>query len=140
LAIDRFRPSTVTKGLGVAAITACALFAPALAQAPTQGFWTVQGRAVPGTRCGDWAVRLAVEEGRLTGVVSLGQGNVTLQNLMLRPDGSFSGNTLAGHVNNRAVRAFNVAGQFSGDAVTVTLKNEICPDRTASARRQPTGL
>jgi hypothetical protein len=139
MTIDRSRHPTVAKSLCLAAIIACAPLAPALAQAPEQGFWTVQGRAVSGTRCGDWAVRLAVEQGRLTGVVGVGQGNVTLQNLVLRPDGSFTGNTLAGHVNNRAVRAFNVTGQFSGDAVTVTLKNEICPDRTASARRQPTG-
>jgi hypothetical protein len=103
------------------------------------GFWTVQGRAVPGTRCADWLVHLAVEQRRLTGVVGVGQGNVVLENLVLRPDGSFSGNTVAGHVNNRAVRAYTVVGQFSGDAVKVTLKNEICPDRSASARRRATG-
>jgi hypothetical protein len=107
--------------------------------APVEGFWTVQGRAVPGTRCADWLVRLAIEQGRLTGVVGLGQGNVALQNLVLSPDGSFSGNTVASHVNNRSVRAYNIVGQFSGDLVSVTLKNEICPDRTATARRRATG-
>jgi hypothetical protein len=110
-----------------------------LLSALMDGFWTVQGRAVPGTRCADWLVRLAVEQGRLTGVVGVGQGNVVVQNLVLRADGSFSGNTVAGYVNNRAVRAYNVTGQFSGDAVRVTLKNEICPDRSASARGRSIG-
>ena len=122
-----------------APIIALILFSPAFAQAPPQGFWTVQGRAVPGTRCADWFVRLAVEQGRLTGVVGVGQGNVIIQNLALRPDGSFSGNTVAGHVNNRAVRAYDVTGRFSGDMATVTLKNEICPDRSATGWRQPFG-
>ena len=112
---------------------------PPSLNAPMDGFWTAQGRGVPGTRCADWLVRLAVEQGRLTGVVGVGQGNVALQNLVLRVDGSFSGNTVAGHVNNRAVRAYNVIGQFSGDAVRVTLKNEICPNRSASARRRSIG-
>jgi hypothetical protein len=131
--------TTTAKWLCFGAVLATALLAPALAQAPIQGFWTVQGRAVPGTHCADWAVRLAVEEGRLTGAVGVGQGNVIIQNLVLRPDGSFSGDTPAGYVNNRSVRAYSVMGRFSGDLVSVTLKNEICPDRSASARRQPTG-
>jgi hypothetical protein len=112
---------------------------PALAQLPPDGFWVVQGRGIPGMRCADWMVRLAVEQGRLTGSVGLSQGNVLIQNLVLRPDGSFSGDTAAGHVNARAVRAYRVRGQFSGDVVGVTLSNEICPDRTGSARRQWVG-
>ena len=71
--------------------------------------------------CGDWMVRLAVKQGRLTGV---GQGNVILQILVLRPDGSFSGNTPAGYINGRVVRAYQVRGQFDGDVVTLTLRNE----------------
>jgi hypothetical protein len=84
-------------------------------------------------------VRLAVEEGRLTGVVGVGQGNVILQNLVLRPDGSFSGNTPQGHINGRVVRAYQVRGQFRGDVVTLTLSNEICPDRQGHGMRQWTG-
>lgn len=118
---------------------ALALTSPAVAQVPRDGFWTVQGRSVPGTRCADWRVRLAAEQGRLTGVVGVGQGNVILQNLVLQPDGRFSGNTVAGHVNNRAVRAYDVTGRFAGEMVTVTLKNEICPDRSATGWRQPVG-
>jgi len=123
----------------VAQAFALALLTPALAQAPIEGFWTVTGRAVAGTRCASWFVRLAVEQGRLTGVVGVGQGNVIIQNLVLRPDGSFSGNTVAGHVNHRPVRAYYVVGRFSGDWVSVTLTNEICPGRTATAWRQWTG-
>jgi len=129
-----------------AALLALVLTMPhAVAQAqmspavPADGFWGVNGRAVSGTRCGDWFVRLAVEQGRLTGLVGVGQGNVPLENLVLRPDGSFTGNTRAGYVNNRSVRAYDVVGQFSGDIVRLTLKNEICPDRSGIARRQPTG-
>jgi hypothetical protein len=121
------------------AATVLAIAPAALAQAPAQGFWNVQGRAVPGTRCSDWLVHLTMNQGRLTGVLGLGQGNQDLQNLALQPDGSFSATTPAGHVNNRAVRGFDISGRFVGDMVTVTIKNEICPDRTASAQRQPLG-
>jgi hypothetical protein len=125
--------------LGLVLVLAAAPLATAVAQVPRDGFWNVQGRAISGLRCGDWMVRLAVEQGRLTGVVGVGQGNVILQNLVLRPDGSFAGNTAAGHINGRVVRAYQLKGQFSGDLVTVTLGNEICPDRQGRAQRQWTG-
>jgi hypothetical protein len=110
-----------------------------LAQVPPDGFWVVQGRGIPGMRCADWMVRLALEQGRITGSIGLSQGNVIIQSLALRPDGYFSGSTAAGHVNARAVRAYQVRGKFNGDFVTVTIANEICPDRSASGRRQLTG-
>jgi hypothetical protein len=111
--------------------------AQAPAGRPADGVWTVSGTAAPGTRCDDWTVRLGVAQGRLSGTVSVGQGNLSIQNLVLRPDGGFSGDTPAGSVNNRSVRAYQVKGQFlPGDTVNVTLSNEICPDRTASGRRQ----
>ena len=125
--------------LGLAVLLAMSLATPGRAQVPRDGFWNVQGRAVSGMRCGDWMVRLAVEQGRLTGVVGVGQGNVMLQNLVLRPDGSFSGNTPQGHINGRVVRAYQVRGQFSGDLVTLTLSNEICGDRQGRGQRQWTG-
>ncbi len=128
------------RGLVWSIVMVAAPLAAAIAQVPPpDGFWNVQGRQIPGLRCGDWMVRLAVEQGRLTGVVGVGQGNVILQNLVLRPDGSFSGNTPAGHINGRVVRAYQVKGQFRGDLVTVTLGNEICPDRQGHAQRQWTG-
>jgi hypothetical protein len=112
---------------------------PVFAQVPPDGFWTVSGRAISGTRCADWTIRLAVEQRRLTGVVSVGQGNVIIQNAVLRPDGSFSGNTLEGHVNNRHVRAYTVTGRFSGELVNLAISSVICPDRRGSALRRPTG-
>ena len=111
----------------------------AVAQVPPDGFWTVQGRGIPGMRCADWMVRFAVEQGRLTGLVGVSQGNVIIENMTLQPDGSFSGRTGAGHVNSRAVRAYKIKGRFSSDLVNVTISNEICPDRSAMARRQWTG-
>jgi hypothetical protein len=77
---------------------------PVFAQVPPDGFWTVSGRAISGTRCADWTIRLAVEQGRLTGVVSVGQGNVILQNTVLRPDGSFSGTRWKGHCHGNDLR------------------------------------
>ena len=133
---DRGYPFALAKCLCFAAVLAPAPLTSALAQAPVEGFWTVHGRGVSGTRCGAWFIRLAVEQGRLTGVVGVSQGNVTLQNLVLRPDGSFSGNSLEGYVNHRHVRAYNVVGRFSGEVVSVTLKNEICPDRSGTGRRR----
>ena len=125
--------------LGLAVFLTTGLAAAGHAQMPRDGFWNVEGRMISGTRCGDWMVRLEVEQGRLTGLVGVRQGNVILQNLVLRPDGSFSGNTAAGHIGGRVVRAFQVRGRFSGDLVTVTLSNEICPDRNGHALRQWTG-
>jgi hypothetical protein len=77
---NRFLQITAARWRWFAAILASTLLmahGEAFAQA-IDGFWTVQGRAVPGTRCADWLVRLAVEQGRLTGVVGVGQGNVML--------------------------------------------------------------
>jgi hypothetical protein len=136
----RSRRAAAVRSVVAAVALFLAVFAPAFGQAPPlDGFWNVQGRGIPGMRCADWMVKLAVEQGRLTGVVGVSQGNVIIQNLVLRPDGSFSGSTQAGHVNARAVRAYQVRGQFIGNLVTVTLSNEICPDRSGSARRQWTG-
>ena len=125
--------------LGLAVVLGAASAAASHAQPPREGFWNVQGRAIPGMSCGDWMVRLAVKQERLTGVVGVGQGNVILQNLVLRPDGSFSGNTPAGHINGRVARAYQVRGQFNGDVVTLTLSNEICPDRNGQGLRHSTG-
>ena len=62
-----------------------------------------------------------------------------LQNLVPRRDGSFSGNTPAGHINGRVVRAYQVGGQVNGDVVTLTRSNEICPDRNGQGLRHSTG-
>lgn len=131
----------VRKFLRLAVASLLVLAAPSqlLAQAPRDGFWVAQGPGIPGMRCSDWMVRLSLEQGRLAGSLGLSQGNVIIQQLVLRPDGTFSGTTPAGHVNARAVRAYQIRGRFDGDVVSVTLSNEICPDRSARARRQSTG-
>jgi hypothetical protein len=77
------------------------------------GTWSVQGRAIHGTRsCGDWLVR---------GVLSLARSSVPIRNLVLQADGSFSGTTQPGVVGSRHVRAYRVSGKFSGDGVSLTL-------------------
>src|SRR5271156_2947867 len=70
------------------------------------GTWTVQGREIPGTRCGNWLVRLTNTQGSLSGVVSLARGSVPIQNLALAADGSFSGATEAGGVGTTHARAY----------------------------------
>lgn len=110
---------------------------PAVAQAPPDGFWEVQGRAISGLPCGDWFVRLAVRQGQLYGIVGVGQGNVPIEQLTVQPDGSFTGATRAGHVNARSVRAYKVSGRFAGDRAFVTLENEVCPARQGTGWRRP---
>ena len=104
------------------------------------GVWTVQGRAIPGTRrCGDWLVRLTNKRGRLSGVVSLARGSVPVQNLVLLPDGSFSGTTRAGLVGSTHARAYKVTGQFSGNTVSLTLETDLCSPRHGAAQRHAAG-
>ena len=101
------------------------------------GIWTVQGRAIQGTRrCGDWLVRLTSRQGQLSGVVSLARSSVPIQNLALQTDGSFSGTTRAGLTGSRHTRAYQVTGQFSGDTVRLTLEDDMCPPRHGEAARQ----
>src|SRR6202030_4771619 len=98
------------------------------------GIWRVQGRAIPGSRrCGDWLVRLTNAQGQLAGVVSLARSSVPIQNLALLPNGSFSGTTQAGLTASRHARAYQVTGKFSGDTVSLTLEDNICPPRHGMA-------
>ena len=101
------------------------------------GTWTVQGREIPGTRCGNWLVRLTNTQGSLSGVVSLARGSVPIQNLALTPDGSFSGATQAGVVGTTHARAYQVTGRFVGDTIHVTLETNRCPARHGVATRRP---
>ena len=101
------------------------------------GVWTVQGRAIQGTRrCGDWLVRLTNRQGQLSGVVSLARSSVPIQNLELMPDGSFSATTQAGLTGSRHTRAYKITGRFSGDTVSLTLEDNMCPPRHGEATRQ----
>jgi hypothetical protein len=100
------------------------------------GIWRVQGRAIHGTRCGDWLVTLTNRQGRLSGVVALARASVPIEGLVLQPDGSFAGTTRAGLVGSRHARAYRVSGRFSGDTVTLTLEGNLCPPRHGTAIRQ----
>jgi hypothetical protein len=101
------------------------------------GFWVVHGRPSLLVPCTRWTVRLAVEDNRLTGILSVPQGDVIIDNLQLRSDGAFSGSTPAGVVNQRSVGSYDIVGQFSGDLIRVTLSTSTCP--RGSARRRATG-
>jgi len=104
------------------------------------GIWTVQGRAIQGTRrCGDWLVRLTNSGGQLSGVLSLARSSVPIQNLTLQPDRTFSGTTRAGLTGSRHTRAYKVTGKFSGDTVSLTLQDSMCPPRSGTAIRQASG-
>src|SRR5215469_2951019 len=84
----------------------------AAAAAPLpDGNWRVQGRAIHGTRCGDWLVTLTHRQGQLSGVVALARASVPIEGLVLQPDGSFSGTTRAGLVGSRHARAYRVSGR-----------------------------
>ena len=140
---------TVFPGLSHFLVVAvCASFADVLpvralepaATAPTNladGIWIVQGRAIPGTeRCGDRLVRLTNRQGRLSGAVAHGRASVRIENLALLPDGSFSGTTRGGLGGSKLARAYKVIGKFSGDTVSLTLEDDICPPRHGIAIRQ----
>jgi hypothetical protein len=123
----------------VAAVSSVQAVEPTAAPATqlADGIWTVQGRAIQGTRrCGDWLVRLTNRQGQLSGVVSLARSSVPIQALALQPDGSFSGTTQAGLTGSRHARAYKVTGKFSGDTVSLTLQDNMCPPRHGTAVRQ----
>jgi len=130
----------------VAALASLAVVSPLRAVEPVaaapasqlaDGTWTVQGRAIQGTRrCGDWFVRLTSRQGQLSGMVSLARSSAPIQNLVLQPDSSFSGTARARLVGPRHVRAYRVSGKFSGDTVSLTLQESMCPPRHGTAVRE----
>ena len=109
---------------------------PARAQL-ADGTWTVQGEGSPGSRrCGEWLVRLTNVRGQLSGTVSHARTTVPIQNLVLVPDGTFSGTTEADLRRSRHARASKVTGRFSGDRVNLTLEIQSCPARQGTATRR----
>ena len=118
--------------------------AQSVAPAPTvqlaDGTWTVQGTRVPGSRfCGEWLVRLTNAGGQLSGTVSHARNSVPIQNLVLMPDGSFSGSTPASMSGSRRAPPATVTGQFSGDTVNLTFDSERCAPRQGTATRRAPG-
>ena len=103
------------------------------------GTWTVQGPGFRGSRrCGDWLVRLTNARGHLSGEVSHARANVPIRNLVLMPDGSFSGTAPASFARSRHAHASTISGQFSGDSVSLTFDSEHCPPRHGTATRRAT--
>ena len=137
--------SLVRRSIRLLAVAAGVLFtviasvlpAELAAAAPlTDGIWRVQGRAIHGTRCGDWLVTLTNWQGQLSGVIALARASVPIENLVVQSDGSFSGTTRAGLVGSRHARAYRVSGRFSGNTVSLTLEGNLCPPRHGTAVRQ----
>ena len=122
-------------------VPAAAPAAPAPAIQLADGTWRVQGTRVPGSRrCGEWLVRLTSAGGLLSGTVSHARNTaVPIQNLVLMPDGSFSGTTQASLSGPRRAPPAKVTGQFSGDTVNLTFDSERCPPRQGTATRRALG-
>ena len=127
-----------------AAVSPLPAVAPAAAAPAIQladGTWRVQGTRVPGSRrCGEWLVRLTNAGGQLSGTVSHARNTaVPIQNLVLMPDGSFSGSTPASMSGSRRAPPATITGQFSGDTVNVTFDSERCAPRQGTATRRALG-
>jgi len=114
--------------------------APPPAVQLADGTWTVRGNRVPGSRfCGEWLVRLTSAGGQLSGTVSHARNTaIPIQNLVLMPDGSFSGTTQASMSGSRRAPPSTVTGQFSGDTVNLTFDSERCAPRQVTATRHAT--
>ena len=125
----------------VSPVPAVAPAAPAPAIQIADGTWTVRGTRVPGSRrCGEWLVRLTSAGGRLSSTVSHARNTaVPIQDLVLMPDGSFSGTTQASMSGSRRAPSATVTGQFSGDTVNLTFDSERCAPRQGTATRRALG-
>ena len=112
--------------------------APAQAIQLADGTWTVQGTRIPGSRrCGEWLVRLTNKGDQLSGVVSQARSTVPIQNLVLTPDGRFSGTTPERLVGSNRAPASKVIGQFSEETVSLIFESERCPASQGTAARHP---
>ena len=101
---------------------------PARAQL-ADGTWTVQGEGSPGSRrCGEWLVRLTNVGGQLSGTVSHARTTVPIQNLVLMPDGTFSGTTEADLRRDQDTPALPKSlGGFRGIGSTLLWKSSLAP-------------
>ena len=123
----------------VSPVRAVEPMATAQAMQLADGTWTVLGPGISGSRrCGDWLVRLTNAQGHLSGEVSHNRSNVPIQNLVLMPDGRFSGTAPAGFARSRHAHASTISGQFSEDTVSLTFESQHCPSRQGTATRRAT--
>jgi hypothetical protein len=137
------QPPTAASSAPVAAppVPAAQPVPPPPAVQLADGTWTVHGTRVPGSRfCGEWLVRLTSAGGQLSGFATHARVTVPIENLVLMPDGSFSGNTQARMSGSRRAPPSTITGRFSGDTVSVTFDSERCPARQATAIRRATGI
>jgi hypothetical protein len=130
--------ATPSAPAAVAPVPAEAPAAPAPAIQLADGSWTVRGTRVPGSRrCGEWLVRLTNAGGQLSGTVSHARNTaVPIQNLVLMPDGSFTGTTQGSMSGSRRAPPATVTGQFSGDTVNLTFDSDRCSPRHGTAARR----
>jgi hypothetical protein len=125
----------------VSPVPAAAPAPPAPAIQLADGTWRVQGTRVPGSRrCGEWLVRLTSAGGQLSGTVSHARNTaIPIQNLVLMPDGSFSGSAPASLSGSRRAPPATITGQFTGNTVNLTFDSERCPPRQGTATRRALG-
>jgi hypothetical protein len=124
-----------------AAVSPVPAAAPAPAIQLADGTWRVQGTRVPGSRrCGEWLVHLTSAGGQLSGTVSHARNTaILIQNLVLMPDGSFSGSAPASLSGSRRAPPATITGQFTGNTVNLTFDSERCPPRQGTATRRVLG-
>jgi hypothetical protein len=80
-------------------------------------------------------VRLTVVQGQLSGVLVGANGTQTIDSLVLKPDGSFTGSTSSATGGSHPGAAFAVSGQFSGNAVTISASGGPCGTLTGQGTR-----
>jgi len=110
--------------VAVAPVPAAQPVAPAPATQLADGIWTVQGPAIP-WHPPLWRLARSPDQsqGQLSGVVSHDRLTVPIENLVLMPDGSFSG--------SRRPPPSKITWRFSGDRVSLSFDSERCPPRHA---------
>ena len=86
-----------------------------------------------------WLSRLTLAQGQLSGIFLGGKGTQTIENLILKPDGSFAGITSGGaSAEGTPKTVWSVSGKFAGDTptVSVTKTSEVsCGLRTGQGTR-----
>jgi hypothetical protein len=127
--------SRVGTAVVAAALAAIAGVGPAVSSG-FDGTWQANGQSV-GRGCSlSWFLRLTVAQGQASGIVALGAGTQTLQNLVLQPDGSFAAIVAAAvSVSTKSMQEGHVSGKLSRDTITATFVNPSCGARDAKGSR-----